>query len=82
MLDRSETTASYQQTWERGGKREARVGVAAAEVELTRLRQTVRRLDLIELQDLASLYGMDLVELVQEYLARTGELPSVRKKAR
>lgn len=42
----------------------------------------VRRLDLIELQDLASLYGMDLVELVQEYLARTGELPSVRKKAR
>jgi cobalt-zinc-cadmium efflux system outer membrane protein len=48
MLDRSETTASYQQTWERGGKREARVGVAAAEVELTRLRQTVRRLDLIK----------------------------------
>lgn len=48
MLDRSETTASYQQTWERGGKREARTSLAAAEIELTRLRQSVRRLDLIK----------------------------------
>lgn len=47
MLDRSETTASYQQTLERGGKRAARVGVAAAEVEVTRLRAEVRRLDLL-----------------------------------
>lgn len=42
----------------------------------------VRRLDLIELQDLAKLYGVDLVELVREYLARTGELPKVRKRIR
>lgn len=48
MLDRSETTASYQQTIERGGKRLARVGVASAEVEVTRLRHDVRRLDLIK----------------------------------
>lgn len=30
----------------------------------------VRRLDLIELQDLAAVYGLDLVELVTEYLER------------
>ena len=47
MLDRSETTASYQQTLERGGKRAARVGVASAEVEVTRLKAEVRRLDLV-----------------------------------
>lgn len=31
----------------------------------------VRRLDLIELQDLAAVYGVDLVELINEYLDRT-----------
>ena len=31
----------------------------------------VRRLDLIELQDLAAVYGIDLLELIQEYLDRT-----------
>lgn len=48
MLDRSETTLSYQQTLERGGKRAARTGVAGAEIETARLRQEVRRLDLIK----------------------------------
>lgn len=48
MLDRSETTVSYQQTLERGGKRAARTGVAGAEIEVTRLRHEVRRLDLIK----------------------------------
>lgn len=31
----------------------------------------VRRLDLIELQDLATVYGVDLIELINEYLDRT-----------
>lgn len=31
----------------------------------------VRRIDLIELQDLAAVYGIDLVELITEYLDRT-----------
>ncbi len=48
LLDRSEATASYQQTFERGGKRVARAGAAAAEIEALRLRQAVRRLDLIK----------------------------------
>jgi len=48
MLDRSETTFSYQQTLERGGKRAARTGAAGAEVEIARLRHEVRRLDLIK----------------------------------
>ena len=42
----------------------------------------VRRLDLIELQDLAGVYGVGLVELVQEYLARTDERPKSRKRTR
>jgi cobalt-zinc-cadmium efflux system outer membrane protein len=47
ILDRTESTLSYQQTLERGGKREARAGLARAGVELTRRRREVRRLDLL-----------------------------------
>ena len=47
MLDRTETTLSYQQTLERGGKREARVGAARAGLEVTRRRRDIRRLDLL-----------------------------------
>lgn len=47
MLDRTETTLSYQQTLERGGKREARVGLARASAEVTRRRRDIRRLDLL-----------------------------------
>jgi len=46
LLDRSEATVYYQQTWERGGKREARTGVAQAELTLARGRGAVRALDL------------------------------------
>ena len=46
-LKRSESTAYYQQTWERGDKRGARIGVARAEVEVARQRASVRMLDLI-----------------------------------
>ncbi|MFN9925696.1 MAG: TolC family protein [Phenylobacterium sp.] len=47
ILDRTETTLSYQQTFERGGKREARLGVARAGAEITRRRRDVHRLDLL-----------------------------------
>lgn len=45
LLDRTEATLSYQQTFERGGKREARTGRARAEIEAARLRRQVRTLD-------------------------------------
>ncbi|OHB27882.1 MAG: hypothetical protein A2790_14665 [Phenylobacterium sp. RIFCSPHIGHO2_01_FULL_69_31] len=47
VLDRTEATLSYQQTLERGGKREARIGLARAGAEVTRRRRDVRRLDLL-----------------------------------
>src|SRR3546814_10439656 len=36
--DRSQTTAWYERTWERGGKREARVGSARSELEVAQQR--------------------------------------------
>ncbi|CAN5602427.1 hypothetical protein BH10PSE5_BH10PSE5_31520 [soil metagenome] len=47
LADRSEATLYYEQTWERGGKREARVDVARTEVALARGRAVVRALDLM-----------------------------------
>ena len=47
MLGGSQTTLSYQQVLERGGKREARVGLARANAEVARRRRDVRRLDLL-----------------------------------
>ena len=55
VLDRTETTLSYQQTLERGGKREARVGLARASAEVTRRRRDVRRLEL--LRDVQAAYA-------------------------
>lgn len=48
LLDRAEATLAYEQTLERGGKREARVDRARAELEAARLRREVRRLDLLK----------------------------------
>ena len=42
----------------------------------------VRRLDLIELQDLAAVYEVDLIELIQEYLQRTAGQAGTRAKKR
>ncbi|MBL8556216.1 MAG: TolC family protein [Phenylobacterium sp.] len=47
ILDRTEATLSYQQTLERGGKREARMDLARAGAGVTRARREVRRLDLL-----------------------------------
>ncbi|MBU1378820.1 MAG: TolC family protein [Alphaproteobacteria bacterium] len=48
MLNRTEATLSYQQTLERGGKREARTGLARAQMEAARRRREIRRLDLLK----------------------------------
>jgi len=47
LLDRTEATVSYEQTLERGGKREARTGLARAQLDTVRLRGAVRSLDLL-----------------------------------
>lgn len=47
VIDRNETTLSYERPLERGGKREARTAQARAEVEVVRLRAQVRRLDFV-----------------------------------
>ena len=46
-VNRAQSTAYYEQIWERGGKREARVGVAQADVETTRQKASIRLLDII-----------------------------------
>jgi len=45
-FDRSEATIYYQETWERGGKRDARTDVARSERDLAAAQAKARRLDL------------------------------------
>lgn len=47
LVDRTEATVSYQQTLERGGKRQARTGLARRQLEVASLRGGVRALDLL-----------------------------------
>lgn len=47
LVDRTEATLSYQQTLERGGKREARTGLARRQLDAARLRGVVRTLDVL-----------------------------------
>ena len=47
LADRTEATVSYQQTLERGGKRQARTGLARSQLEIVRLRGAIRTLDLL-----------------------------------
>jgi cobalt-zinc-cadmium efflux system outer membrane protein len=46
-LERSQTTAWYERTWERGGKREARIGAARSDLGVTVERNRLRMLDLL-----------------------------------
>ncbi|MEZ5784736.1 MAG: TolC family protein [Rhizobiaceae bacterium] len=46
-VDRSQTTAWYERTWERGGKREARIAAARSEAGVTAERNRLRLLDLL-----------------------------------
>lgn len=52
-LGRTEATVSYQQTYERGGKRQARAALAQSEIGLVQARAEVRRLDLAKAVQLA-----------------------------
>lgn len=45
--ERSQTTVWYERTWERGGKRSARIGAARSELSVTAQRNRVRMLDLL-----------------------------------
>ena len=47
LFDRTEATVSYQQTLERGSKRDARTGLARGQLEVARLRGAVRALDVL-----------------------------------
>lgn len=46
-VDRSQATLYYERTWERGGKRQARTGVAQSELSLAQQRGRLRTLDLL-----------------------------------
>lgn len=46
-IDRSQTTGWYQRTWERGGKREARIGAAHSDHGVIAERNRLRMLDLM-----------------------------------
>ncbi|MFC3098393.1 TolC family protein [Alteraurantiacibacter palmitatis] len=46
-IDRSQATAWYERTWERGGKREARIGAARSDLGVTAERNRLRMLDLM-----------------------------------
>ena len=77
VLDRSEGTLYYQQTWERGGKREARTDVARAELALARGKASVRSLDLLgEVQTawVDALAAQAAVGVAQERLAEAERL--------
>src|SRR3546814_20437094 len=51
-IDRSQTTAWYERTWERGGKREARVGAARADLQDAQHRGRPPRLEALRAGDL------------------------------
>lgn len=46
-IGQSQTTAWYERTWERGGKREARIGAARSDLGATAERNRLRMLDLL-----------------------------------
>ena len=46
-IEQSQTTAWYERTWERGGKREARIGAARSEIGVSSTRNKLRMLDLL-----------------------------------
>lgn len=72
IIDRTETTLSYEQRLERGGDRSARVGVARSEAALVQAQAAIRRLDRLEQAQLAwvdSLAAQAQLEIARERLA-------------
>lgn len=77
VFDRTETTLSYNQPFERGGKRAARISVAGAEVESARLHQSVLLLDLYQAVETAwveALVADAQIGLASERLAMADRL--------
>lgn len=68
-LSQTEATVYYQQTVERGGKRDARSGLARAQTQTARLKRDVRRLDL--LRDVQVAYAEALAAEVQAMVAES-----------
>ncbi|ALL13199.1 TolC family protein [Caulobacter henricii] len=69
LVDRAQATFYYQQTLERGGKREARTALARTEIDLVRLRHQTKVLDLFKEVELAWVEA--LAAEAQARLART-----------
>jgi cobalt-zinc-cadmium efflux system outer membrane protein len=72
LVESTETTVYYQQTWERGGKRHARTEAARAEIAVARLQAQTRSLDLLATVqalwvDAAAAHAM--VDVAEERLA-------------
>jgi cobalt-zinc-cadmium efflux system outer membrane protein len=76
LFDRSETTLAYEQTLERGGKREARTSRARAELAAVELRAETRRLDVLRDTQLA--YG-DVLATEAELLIAEARLISAQR---
>ncbi len=53
LVDRAQATVYYQQSLERGGKRQARTALARTEIDLVRLRHQTKMLDLFQEVELA-----------------------------
>lgn len=69
LVDRAQATVYYQQSLERGGKREARTSLARIEIDLVRLRHETKVLDLFREVELAWVEAMAAEAQVR--LART-----------
>ncbi len=77
LLDQSEATLYYQQTVERGGKRQARSSLAQADIEIARRRGAVRALDLMARVETAWVEAMSaqaVVPLAQDRVAAAERL--------
>ena len=71
-LGRTEATLSYQQTYERGGKRQARTVLAEREIGLVEARAQVRRLDrakAVQLAWIEALAAQAQIDVARERLA-------------
>lgn len=64
-FDRTETTLAYNQVWERGGKRKARVSLASAEVEAAKLKERIALLDLYQSVETAWIEALAAAAQVQ-----------------
>jgi len=72
IIDRTETTLSYEQRFERGGDRPARVALARGEVAVVQAEAAIRRLDRLEQVQRAwaeALFAQAELEIARERLA-------------